>query len=107
VSKSVAATVAGGGPHGKGGRHMNVPGTTTEDRRHAANDGLPVRDPLPDLPPTARRILTAAQRVLVRDGFRDLTFQAVGAEAGENPALTRYYFGSKAGLIEALVDSGV
>jgi AcrR family transcriptional regulator len=99
---------------------MNVPSTTTEDRRHAANagpspaggaspvhDGLPVRDPLPDLPPTARRILTAAQRVLVRDGFRNLTFQAVGAEASENPALTRYYFGSKAGLIEALVDSVV
>jgi AcrR family transcriptional regulator len=72
-----------------------------------ASGAPPVRDPAPGLPPTARRILAAAQRVLVRDGFRNLTFQAIGAEAGENSALTRYYFGSKAGLIEALVDAVV
>jgi AcrR family transcriptional regulator len=99
-------------------RHMSDPQTTAEHPPAAAGrsaargvapaiDVLPVRDPLPGLPPTARRILAAAGRVLVRDGFRNLTFQAIGAEAGENSALTRYYFGSKAGLIEALVDSVV
>jgi AcrR family transcriptional regulator len=68
-------------------------------------DDIPLSDPTPKLAPTARRILDAAQRVLVRDGFRALTFEAIAGEAGENPALIRYHFGSKAGLISALVDA--
>jgi AcrR family transcriptional regulator len=66
---------------------------------------LPISDPTPDLSPTAARILEAARRVLARDGFRGLTFERIAAEAGENPALIRYHFGSKAGLITTLVDS--
>jgi AcrR family transcriptional regulator len=66
---------------------------------------LPVSDPTPDLAPTAARILGAAKRVLARDGFRGLTFETIAKEAGENPALIRYHFGSKAGLLTALVDS--
>ena len=66
---------------------------------------LPFSDPTPDLSPTAARILEAAKRVLSRDGFRALTFESIAGEAGENPALIRYHFGSKAGLIAALVDS--
>jgi TetR/AcrR family transcriptional regulator, regulator of biofilm formation and stress response len=66
---------------------------------------LPIEDPTPDLSPTAVRILEAAQRVLARDGFRALTFETIAKEAGENPALIRYHFGSKAGLLTALVDS--
>ena len=66
---------------------------------------LPFSDPTPDLSPTAARILEAARRVLSRDGFRALTFETIAEEAGENPALIRYHFGSKAGLITALVDS--
>ena len=66
---------------------------------------LPISDPAPDLSPTAARILEAARRVLARDGFRALTFANIAAEAGENPALIRYHFGSKAGLLTALVDS--
>jgi len=66
---------------------------------------LPISDPTPDLSPTAARILEAARRVLARDGFRGLTFEKIAAEAGENPALIRYHFGSKAGLITTLVDS--
>jgi AcrR family transcriptional regulator len=66
---------------------------------------LPFSDPTPDLAPTAARILEAAKRVLSRDGFRGLTFEAIAREAGENPALIRYHFGSKAGLLAALVDS--
>lgn len=77
----------------------------TAGRPGTAFDDAPVRDPLPELPATARRILAAAKRVLARDGFRSLTLQAIGAEAGENSALTRYYFGSKAGLVAALVDA--
>jgi TetR/AcrR family transcriptional regulator, regulator of biofilm formation and stress response len=66
---------------------------------------LPISDPTPDLAPTAARILEAARRILARDGFRALTFEKIAAEAGENPALIRYHFGSKAGLITTLVDS--
>ncbi len=66
---------------------------------------LPISDPMPDLSPTAKRILEAAKRVLCRDGFRALTFETIAREAGENPALIRYHFGSKAGLLNALVDS--
>jgi AcrR family transcriptional regulator len=69
------------------------------------NSDIPISDPTPDLAPTAKRILDAAQRVLSRDGFRALTFAAIAKEAGENPALIRYHFGSKAGLISVLVDA--
>ena len=66
---------------------------------------LPISDPTPELSPTAARILEAAKRVLARDGFRALTFERIAAEAGENPALIRYHFGSKAGLVTMLIDS--
>ncbi|HQF51907.1 MAG TPA: TetR/AcrR family transcriptional regulator [Thermoleophilia bacterium] len=66
---------------------------------------FPGGDPLSDLSPTARRILEAARRVLARDGFSGVTFDAVAAEANENKALIAYHFGNKAGLITALVDS--
>ena len=66
---------------------------------------IPIEDPAPRLAPTAARILEAAKRVLARDGFPALTFANIAAEAGENPALIRYHFGSKAGLITTLVDS--
>ena len=64
----------------------------------------PVEDPAVDLSPTAKRILAAARRVLARDGFAGLTFEAISAEAGENKSAIRYYFGGKAGLITTLVD---
>jgi AcrR family transcriptional regulator len=41
----------------------------------------------------------------VRDGYPGLTMQAVERESGVNRALIHYYFGSKAGLLEALVDT--
>ncbi len=66
---------------------------------------LPFDDPTPDLSPTAARILEAARQVLSRDGLRGLTFEIIARQAGENPALIRYHFGSKAGLLSALVDS--
>lgn len=58
----------------------------------------------PGLPPTARRLLDAARRVLARSGYNSLSVDAIGREAGENKALIRYYFGSKNGLLLALVD---
>jgi AcrR family transcriptional regulator len=64
-----------------------------------------VKNPFPDLPDTARTILAAARRVLLKSGFQALTLSAIGEEAGQNGALVSYYFGNKDGLIAALVDS--
>jgi AcrR family transcriptional regulator len=69
------------------------------------NEDFPIADPTPDLAPTAKRILDAGVRVLDREGFGGLTFERIAAESGENGALIRYHFGSKAGLIRALVDA--
>lgn len=65
---------------------------------------LPVRDPAATLHPTALKILQAAKRLLVTKGFEAITLEAIAAEAGVNKASTRYYFGSKAGLMGAIVD---
>jgi len=56
------------------------------------------------LSPTARRILDAAKQIVVRQGLDGLTLDAIARTAGVNKAATHYHFGSKAGLIEALVD---
>jgi AcrR family transcriptional regulator len=77
----------------------------TREENEVTRFGLPFDDPTPDLSPTASRILEAAKLVLAREGFRGLTFETIAREAGENPALIRYHFGSKAGLLAALVDS--
>jgi AcrR family transcriptional regulator len=60
---------------------------------------------LGDLPPTARRIFDAAQAILSERGYAELTMAALEQESGANRALVSYYFGSKAGLVTALIDS--
>ena len=62
-------------------------------------------DPTAALSPTARRLVVAARRLLARDGFGALTVEAVAAEAGAYRDSVRYYFGSKAAFIAAVVDS--
>jgi AcrR family transcriptional regulator len=60
---------------------------------------------LADLPPTAKRILAAAQDILAERGYADLTMTAIAQVSGANRALVSYYFGGKAGLLAALVDT--
>jgi len=48
-------------------------------------------------------MVEAAKQILVRDGFPALTLEAVSAEAQVNKSSTRYYFGGKRGLIEAVI----
>jgi AcrR family transcriptional regulator len=62
------------------------------------------RDPA-DLPPTAKRLLAAAQIILAERGYSELTMTAVSRVSGVNRALVSYYFGGKAGLLTALVDT--
>ena len=58
-----------------------------------------------DLPPTAQRILLAAQRVLARDGYEALTLRRIAEEALETKSLVLYHFGRRANLEALLVDS--
>jgi TetR/AcrR family transcriptional regulator, regulator of biofilm formation and stress response len=62
-------------------------------------------DPTAQLSPTARRLVAAARKLLARDGFAALTVEAVAAEAGAYRDSVRYYFGSKAAFVAAVVDS--
>ncbi len=65
---------------------------------------MPPQD-LAGLSPTATRILDAAKTIVAERGFAKLTMAEVEKESGANRALVAYYFGSKAGLVSALVDS--
>ena len=78
----------------------------------AVKDGTPPalkmqdsRQPIDSLPPVARNILRAAMRIIERDGFKALTYEAIGAESGEYKDSVRYYFGGKDGLIQAVFDA--
>jgi AcrR family transcriptional regulator len=62
-------------------------------------------DPTAQLSPTARRLVAAARRLLARGGYEALTVEAVAVEAGAYRDSVRYYFGSKAAFIAAVVDS--
>jgi AcrR family transcriptional regulator len=62
-------------------------------------------DPLSALPETARRLLVAAKGIIASDGFDALTLNAVSTASGENKAMISYYFGNKAGLVAAVLDS--
>ena len=64
----------------------------------------PAEDGGQALPPRARNLLDAAERLLVREGLAALTVDRIIAESGEYRAAIRYYFGNKRGLIAALVD---
>jgi AcrR family transcriptional regulator len=62
-------------------------------------------DPTAQLSPTARRLVAAARTLLARGGFEALTVEGVAVEAGAYRDSVRYYFGSKAAFIAAVVDS--
>ncbi len=62
-------------------------------------------DPTAQLSPTAKKLVAAARRLLARRGYEALTVEAVAAEAGAYRDSVRYYFGSKAAFVAAVVDS--
>lgn len=53
---------------------------------------------------TKDQILAAARRVLTRDGGAGLSTRTVAAEAGVNLSLIHYHFGSREGLLLAVLD---
>jgi AcrR family transcriptional regulator len=62
-------------------------------------------DPTSQLSPTAQKLVAAARRLLARGGYEAVTMEAVAAEAGAYRDSVRYYFGSKAAFVAAVVDS--
>ena len=76
-----------------------------KDVKAKTHPGLPIQDPLQALPPAARWVLQCARRVLIERGFEALTLENVALESQESKASIQRYFGSKAGLVEALFDS--
>lgn len=53
---------------------------------------------------TSARILEAARRRLVEEGYARLSTRQIAAEAGVNHALIHYYFGTKDQLVLAVLD---
>ena len=90
--------------HGKSAESpgANVPSADGAGETHRQ---MPIDDPMSNLPPAAGRILAAAREVLVAKGFSGLTLKAIAEESGENSAMVQYYFGNKAGLVTAMIDS--
>ena len=68
---------------------------------------VPLPDPLADLPATARRIVEVARRLLIEKGYPSLSLENIANACGLNKTAIRYYFGNKAGLMEAVVDTWV
>jgi AcrR family transcriptional regulator len=80
-------------------------GRPREVERRPAGEGLPYERPLEDLPVTAKAVLAAAREILLERGAGGLTLEAVAAAAHVDVTTIHYHFGSKAGLLEALLDS--
>jgi len=64
-----------------------------------------VRDPRTELAPTAQRLLAGARKVVLEKGFGGLTLSNISKASQENVASVKYYFGNKAGLVSALLDT--
>lgn len=56
---------------------------------------------------TESRLLLAAERLFAEHGVDGVSLRAVMAEAGTNVASVHYHFGSKAGLLDAVVRSRI
>lgn len=71
--------------------------------RRLEQPGVP--DPLGEVPESGRRLVRAAQQILQDEGWAGLSVSAVTSAAGLDKAAVSYYFGDKAGLISAMVES--
>ncbi|GCD93138.1 TetR/AcrR family transcriptional regulator [Embleya hyalina] len=79
-------------------------GRPREVVRRAPGEGTPLDRRPADSPRTTAAILDAAHRVLLRAGTAGLTLVAVAREAHVDVTTVSYHFGTRHGLIEALMD---
>lgn len=52
-------------------------------------------------------LMDAGARLFARKGFAAISLDMIAAETGLNKAMVAYYFGSKTGLYQAILDEGV
>lgn len=64
---------------------------------------VPLGTTLDDYQPTSRAILEAARDIILRLGMRALTLRRVAEEAHVDVTTVTYHFGTRSGLLEALV----
>ncbi|MER7705674.1 TetR/AcrR family transcriptional regulator, partial [Kitasatospora sp. NPDC097605] len=64
----------------------------------------PAQNPTPDPATTRDRLLAAAERLFLQRGTDQVSVRAVNAEAGLNPGAVHYHFGSREGLVAALLE---
>ncbi|MEU6740863.1 TetR/AcrR family transcriptional regulator [Streptosporangium sandarakinum] len=57
-----------------------------------------------EVPSTRARLLAAAERLFLDKGAEQVSVRAINAEAGLNPGAVHYHFGSREGLIAALLE---
>lgn len=67
----------------------------------------PVSNPPPEGLTTKERLLEAAEELFARDGFERVSVRAITARAGANVAAVNYHFGSRRGLVHAVVERHV
>jgi AcrR family transcriptional regulator len=75
----------------------------TKQASPGGRDGPAKRGPRQDGVQAREAILDAARRRFAAQGFEGATMRAIARDAGVDPALVSYYFGSKSGLfVESL-----
>ncbi len=79
-------------------------GRPREVIRRPPGQGTPLEYRPADYPATTRAVLDAAHRVLLREGTKGLTLVGVAREAHVDVTTVSYHFGTRHGLIEALMD---
>lgn len=62
------------------------------------------REPKRDKDATRAALLAAGEKLFAAKSFEGATFDAIAEEAGVNKALIAYYFGSKEGLHDAVIE---
>jgi AcrR family transcriptional regulator len=91
-------------------RAVNQPGPEKRGRgrprevvRREPGTAAPLGTRLADYQPTTRAILEAARDIVLRLGMHALTLRRVAEEAHVDVTTVTYHFGTRSGLIEALV----
>lgn len=79
-------------------------GRPREVVRRPPGEGAPLSKGLSEYPPTTNAILDAAHQVVLKRGAQGLTLVAVAREAHVDVTTVSYHFGTRAGLIEGLMD---
>lgn len=78
-------------------------GRPREVVRLAPGTAVPLGTTLADYQPTSRAILEAARDLILRLGMHALTLRRVAEEAHVDVTTVTYHFGTRSGLLEALV----